>query len=210
MNDKTVRRAPRGVLLVCCLAASFAAMGASLKSLTVCADPGNMPLSNQKGDGIREQIAQVIGAALGTGVQYYWRPSIERGLMRTTLSEGNCDLWLDMVSDTEGAAVLSPLYRSTFVLAYRSDRGIDIKSLDDPALKKLAHRSVPSFRHADSLVGAPHRRQHGDSLSESQRRHRGCQSAFISDSAGDRRYPRRGRGVGPDGGILQDRVACPR
>jgi len=33
--------------------------------------------------------------------------------------------------------VLSPLYRSTFVLAYRSDRGIDIKSLNDPALKKL-------------------------------------------------------------------------
>jgi ankyrin repeat protein len=70
-------------------------------------------------------------------VQYYWRPSIERGLMRTTLSEGNCDLWLDMASDTEGAAVLSPLYRSTFVLVYRNDKGIDIKSLDDPALKKL-------------------------------------------------------------------------
>ena len=137
MNNKTVRRARRGVLLVCCLAASFAAMGASLKSLTVCADPGNMPLSNQKGDGFENKIAQVIGAALGTGVQYYWRPSIERGLMRTTLSEGNCDLWLDMASDTEGATVLSPLYRSTFVLAYRSDKGLDIKSLDDPALKKL-------------------------------------------------------------------------
>ena len=57
--------------------------------------------------------------------------------MRTTLSEGNCDLWMDMASDTEGAEVLSPLYRSTFVLAYRSDKGIDIKSLDDAALKKL-------------------------------------------------------------------------
>ncbi len=74
MNNKTVRGARRGVLLVCCLAASFAAMGASLKSLTVCADPGNMPLSNQKGDGFENKIAQVIGAALGTGVQYYWRP----------------------------------------------------------------------------------------------------------------------------------------
>jgi quinoprotein dehydrogenase-associated probable ABC transporter substrate-binding protein len=124
-------------LLACCLCASGAAMGASLKSLTVCADPGNMPLSNQKGEGFENKIAQVIGAALGTGVQYYWRPSIERGLMRTTLSEGNCDLWLDMASDTEGAVVLSPLYRSTFVLAYRSDKGIAIKSLDDPALKRL-------------------------------------------------------------------------
>ncbi len=96
-----------------------------------------MPLSNQKGEGFENKIAQVIGNALGTGVQYYWRPSIERGLMRTTLSEGNCDLWMDMATDTEGAVVLNPLYRSTFVLAYRNDKGIDIKSLDDPALKKL-------------------------------------------------------------------------
>jgi quinoprotein dehydrogenase-associated probable ABC transporter substrate-binding protein len=121
----------------CALAAS-AAWGSQLHSLTVCADPGNMPLSNQQGDGFENKIAQVLGKSLGTGVQYYWRPSVERGLMRTTLSAGNCDLWMDMATDTEGAQVLTPpLYRSTFVLAYRSDKGIDIKSLDTPALKKL-------------------------------------------------------------------------
>ncbi len=137
MSRRTVSAAQRTAFLAWCLAASAAAMGGTLKSLTVCADPGNMPLSDQKGEGFENKIAQVIGAALGTDVQYYWRPSIERGLMRTTLSEGNCDLWLDMASDTEGAVVLAPLYRSTFVLAYRNDRGLDIKSLDDPALKKL-------------------------------------------------------------------------
>ena len=82
---------------------------AELRTLTVCADPGNMPLSNQKGEGFENKIAQVIGKSIGTGVQYYWRPSIERGLMRTTLSEGNCDLWMDMASDTEGAEVLVAL-----------------------------------------------------------------------------------------------------
>ena len=135
--NKTTGPYPRVALIAGLLAASTAAMGGDLKSLTVCADPGNMPLSDEKGNGFENKIAQVIGTALGTDVQYYWRPSIERGLMRTTLSEGNCDLWLDMATDTEGAAVLAPLYRSTFVLAYRSDKGIDIKSLDDPALKKL-------------------------------------------------------------------------
>jgi quinoprotein dehydrogenase-associated probable ABC transporter substrate-binding protein len=110
----------------------------SLKSLTVCADPGNMPLSSRQGEGFENKIAEVVGKALGTGVQYYWRPSIERGLMRTTLSEGNCDLWMDMASDTEGAVVLpKPLYRSTFVLAYRSDKGLHIKGLTDQQLKKL-------------------------------------------------------------------------
>src|SRR3981081_2207703 len=92
MNNMPVRFARRGGFLLGCLAAGFDAMGGPLKSLTVCADPGNMPLSNQKGDGFENKIAQVIGAALGTGVQYYWRPSIERGLLRTTFSEGNCDL----------------------------------------------------------------------------------------------------------------------
>jgi quinoprotein dehydrogenase-associated probable ABC transporter substrate-binding protein len=136
MNYKPVRTWA-AVLVAGLLLASGAALGADLKSLTVCADPGNMPLSNQKGEGFENKIAQVIGKELGTGVQYYWRPSIERGLMRTTLSEGNCDLWMDMASDTEGATLLAPLYRSTFVLAYRNDKGIKIKSLDDPALKKL-------------------------------------------------------------------------
>jgi quinoprotein dehydrogenase-associated probable ABC transporter substrate-binding protein len=137
VNNKTTGLIPRVAIVAGLMAAGGAAMGGELKSLTVCADPGNMPLSNQKGEGFENKIAQVIGSALGTGVQYYWRPSIERGLMRTTLSEGNCDLWMDMATDTEGAILLAPLYRSTFVLAYRSDKGINIKSLDDPALKKL-------------------------------------------------------------------------
>ncbi|MEP6484386.1 MAG: quinoprotein dehydrogenase-associated putative ABC transporter substrate-binding protein [Rudaea sp.] len=108
-----------------------------LRSLTVCADPGNMPLSNEKGEGFENKIAQVIGQSLGTGVQYYWRPSIERGLMRTTLSEGACDLWMDMASDTEGAITTAPLYRSTFVFAYRNDRGFHFDSFSDKSLQKL-------------------------------------------------------------------------
>ncbi|MDR2013984.1 MAG: quinoprotein dehydrogenase-associated putative ABC transporter substrate-binding protein [Rhodanobacter sp.] len=109
-----------------------------LKTLTVCADPGNMPLSNQKGEGFQNKIAQVLGEALGASLHYYWRPSVERGLMRTTLSAGNCDLWMDMATDTEGAMVTAPLYRSTFVLAYRKDKGYGtFKSLDDPRLQKL-------------------------------------------------------------------------
>jgi quinoprotein dehydrogenase-associated probable ABC transporter substrate-binding protein len=119
-------------------AASVAHAEDSIKSLTVCADPGNMPLSNQKGEGFENKIAEALGKAVGASISWYWRPSIERGLMRTTLSEGNCDVWLDMPSDTEGAIVTAPLYRSTFVFAYRNDKGIGpFKSLDDPALQNL-------------------------------------------------------------------------
>jgi quinoprotein dehydrogenase-associated probable ABC transporter substrate-binding protein len=127
-------------LLVAAFAATHANADApaSLKSLRVCADPGNMPLSNQKGEGFENKIAEVLGKAFGSGVQYYWRPSFERGLMRTTLAEGNCDVWMNMAADTEGAIVTKPLYRSTFVFAYRSDKGFGtFKTLDDPRLDKL-------------------------------------------------------------------------
>jgi quinoprotein dehydrogenase-associated probable ABC transporter substrate-binding protein len=137
MINKTFNLVRYSAALAGCLLASGFAFGDQLKSLTVCADPGNMPLTNMKGEGFENKIAQLIGKTLGTGVQYYWRPSIERGLMRTTLSEGNCDVWMDMASDTEGAAVLAPLYRSTFVLAYRNDKNIHIKTLNDPPLRVL-------------------------------------------------------------------------
>lgn len=136
MNIK-LNRMIRAAAATVLLAASGAAYGGALSSLTVCADPGNMPLSNDKGQGFENKIAQVIGTALGTEVNYYWRPSVQRGLMRTTLSAGDCDLWMDMAAGTEGAMVLRPLYRSTFVFAYRNDKGIHITGFDDPELKKL-------------------------------------------------------------------------
>ena len=108
-----------------------------LTSLTVCADPGNMPLSNKKGEGFQNKIAEVLGETLGTGVQYFWRPSFERALMRNTLGSGNCALWLDMAADTDGAEMTTPLYRSTFVLVYREDAGFVIKDLDDPKLQDM-------------------------------------------------------------------------
>src|SRR5450631_3422261 len=117
MSQKITGLALRLAVGAALLAASGAAIGDGLKSLTVCADPGNMPLSNQKGEGFENKIAQVIGAALGTGVQYYWRPSIERGLMRTTLAAGNCDVWINRASATAGAVFLKPLYLPTFLPA---------------------------------------------------------------------------------------------
>jgi len=156
MKYKTARLIPACIAItaIAAIAAHADAAQPALRSLTVCADPGNMPLSSRQGEGFENKIAEVVGKALGTGVQYYWRPSIERGLMRTTLSEGNCDLWMDMASDTEGAVVLpKPLYRSTFVLAYRNDKGLHLKGLADPQLKRLrssAHRRSFDLRTAEA------------------------------------------------------------
>jgi quinoprotein dehydrogenase-associated probable ABC transporter substrate-binding protein len=110
---------------------------AARAALRVCADPGNMPLSNDRGEGLENKMALVLAHALGTTVEYYYRPGIERGLIRNTLDAEHCDVMLDMPVDSDDVLTTRALYRTTYVLAYRSDRGIDIKSLDDPQLKKL-------------------------------------------------------------------------
>jgi ankyrin repeat protein len=53
---------------------------------------------------------------------------------------------MDMTPDDERMMTTMPLYKSTFVLAYRSDKGIDIKSLDD--LKLLNEYKVGVFQHS--------------------------------------------------------------
>ena len=106
-------------------------------SLRVCSDPGNMPLSNSRGEGLENKMAAVLAKALGTTVTYYYRPGIERGLIRNTLDAEQCDVMLDMPVDSDDVLTTKALYRTTFVLVYRSDRGIHLKNLDDPQLKKL-------------------------------------------------------------------------
>lgn len=120
------------------LGLSGVAMGEDAKQpLRVCADPGNMPFSNDRGEGFEQKIAEVIANSLGTTVQYYYRPEMERGLTRVTLNSNNCDLMLDLTEDAEGVMLTTPLYRTTFVLATRTDRNLDFKNLDDPRLKTL-------------------------------------------------------------------------
>jgi quinoprotein dehydrogenase-associated probable ABC transporter substrate-binding protein len=134
MWNRTAIWAPASLTV---LAAATAAGDARAGSLRVCADPGNMPFSNNRGEGIENKIAEVLARNLGTWVQYYYRPGIERGMTRTTLYADECDVMFDMPADTERVLVTTPLYRTTFVLASRSDRGISIKNLDDPRLKTL-------------------------------------------------------------------------
>ena len=109
----------------------------SVAALRVCSDPGNMPLSNDKGEGLENKMAEVLAKALGTQLTYYWRPGVERGLIRTTLDADQCDVMFDMPSDSDDVLTTKPLYRTTFVFVTRSERHLQLQGLDDPRLKKL-------------------------------------------------------------------------
>jgi quinoprotein dehydrogenase-associated probable ABC transporter substrate-binding protein len=124
----------RGAILIAFATVSTAVNAAALR---VCADPGNMPLSNSRLEGFENKIATLLATSMGTTVQYYFRPSIERGMTRTTLYADECDLMMDMPLDSERVLTTEAIYRTTFVLATRTDKHLTFKNLDDPRLKKL-------------------------------------------------------------------------
>ncbi|MGQ0701181.1 MAG: quinoprotein dehydrogenase-associated putative ABC transporter substrate-binding protein [Panacagrimonas sp.] len=124
-------------VLLSASAAALAQTSEPVRPLRVCADPGNMPLSNIKGEGFQNKIAEVVAAGLGTTLTYDWRVSTERGLFRGTINANTCDLFMDLPTGLEMVLSTVPLYRSTFVLAYREDRNYKVDSLDDPLLKTL-------------------------------------------------------------------------
>jgi quinoprotein dehydrogenase-associated probable ABC transporter substrate-binding protein len=116
-----------------------------LNNLRVCADPGNMPLSNVKREGYQNKIIEVLGRAMDTRISYFWRPYLERGLTRETFANNECDILLDMPADYESLLTTVPIFRSTYVFASRDDRDIVIEDLDDPILKELR---IGAFQHS--------------------------------------------------------------
>ena len=108
-----------------------------LKELKVCADPGNMPLSNIKGEGFQNKMAEVLGEAMGAQVSFNWRPFIERGLTRQTFDQGMCDVLFDMPANYGPMLTTFPIYKTPYVLVYRNDKGLELTGLDDPKLKDL-------------------------------------------------------------------------
>jgi quinoprotein dehydrogenase-associated probable ABC transporter substrate-binding protein len=118
-------------------AAKAAYKAKKLETLNVCADPGNMPLSNIKEEGFQNKLATLLGDAMGAKVTYSWRPFIERGLTRETFGRDMCDVMFDMPTNYGSLLTTFPVYRSTYVLAYRNDKGLELTGLDDPKLKDL-------------------------------------------------------------------------
>ncbi len=133
-------------LLVLGLLHGQAALANNDTILRVCADPGNMPISNDKGEGFSNKIAQIIAESMGKTVSYFYRPYLNRGLTRQTFDNNECDILMDMTPEDERMMTTMPLYKSTFVLAYRSDKGINIQNLSDAKL--LNDYKVGVFQHS--------------------------------------------------------------
>lgn len=105
-------------------------------ALRVCADPNNLPFSNEAEEGFENRLAELIAAELGGVVAYTWWPQ-RRGFIRNTLRAKRCDIVLGVPSGLEMLATTTPYYRSTYVFVTRAADDLDLASFDDPALKTL-------------------------------------------------------------------------
>jgi mxaJ protein len=124
------------VLALAASACSGKAVAPAPRELRVCADPNNLPYSNRQLEGFENRLAEMAARDLNARVRYTWWPQ-HRGFIRNTLKAGTCDVVMGLPSSVELALTTRPYYRSTYVFVYRKDRGIAVRSFDDPALRKL-------------------------------------------------------------------------
>jgi mxaJ protein len=102
--------------------------------LRVCADPNNLPFSNDKREGFENKLAELLAAELHARVEYTWRAQ-RRGFIRETLKAKRCDVVLGVPVDDEMTLHTKPIYSSSYVFVTRADRPLHVSSFDDAALK---------------------------------------------------------------------------
>lgn len=118
-------------------AARQAARSTHFNTLRVCADPGNMPLSDRAREGYQNKILGVLAKAMGATLSYYWRSYTGNIVGQAFGQADECDVLLDMPSNYPDSLSTVPIYRTTYVLVWRNNENLSIKSLSDPRLRQL-------------------------------------------------------------------------
>ncbi|HYH37022.1 MAG TPA: hypothetical protein VD860_02280 [Azospirillum sp.] len=103
--------------------------------LRVCADPNNLPFSNDRGEGFENRIVALLAADLGIPVRTTWWAQ-RRGFVRNTLKAGLCDVIPGVPVGYELTAFTRPYYRSSYVFVSRADAP-PVTSFDDPRLRAV-------------------------------------------------------------------------
>src|SRR5690606_9975908 len=107
----------------------------SRTAFRVCADPANVPFSNEAGDGFENEIAQLFADSFERELQYTWFP-MAQGFVRRTLFAHRCDVIIGFAQGDELVLNTNHYYTSTHVLVTRADGDLaDVATLADPRLQ---------------------------------------------------------------------------
>jgi mxaJ protein len=117
--------------------------------LRVCADPDNMPFSNDKGEGFENKLAELIAGRLDRELIYTWFPK-DTGYVPNTGGEDACALVMGYAQGTNLIEDTNPYYFASYVLITRANDAAlsGVASLSDPRLKSkrigLVARTPPA------------------------------------------------------------------
>jgi len=101
----------------------------------VCADPANMPFSNEAGEGYENKIAELLAAKLDRELRYTWYP-MTTGFIRNTLGDKKCDVVIGYAQGHEMVLNTNHYMVSSYVLVVPADGPLaGVETLSDPALQ---------------------------------------------------------------------------
>src|SRR5580658_8154903 len=126
--------------------------------LRACADPRDLPFSNEAGEGFENKIAELFARKLGKSVAYTFYPDAT-GFVRNTLNAHRCDVVLGIAQGVDIVQPTNPYYRTSYVAAYPKGGLLDgLDSLSDPRLKSarigvVAGTPPVTFLAANGFLG---------------------------------------------------------
>jgi quinoprotein dehydrogenase-associated probable ABC transporter substrate-binding protein len=105
------------------------------KVLRVCADPRNLPFSNEKGEGFENKLAELLAAKLQKKLDYMYFPQAT-GFVRVTLGAHRCDVIMGFPQGDDLVQGTNPYYRTAYALISKQGSGLeDVTALNDTRLK---------------------------------------------------------------------------
>lgn len=105
------------------------------KVLRVCADPRNLPFSNEKGEGFENKLAEFFAAKLQKKIDYMYFPQAT-GFVRMTLGAHRCDVIMGFPQGDDLVQGTNPYYRTAYALVSKQNSGLDdVTTLEDARLK---------------------------------------------------------------------------
>jgi mxaJ protein len=131
-----VSSCPRRLALLAAALCAVAAQAGTARELRVCADPNNLPFSNEAREGFENALAEIVAEELDAGLTYTWWAQ-RRGFIRNTLGSGACELVMGVPAGYELVETTRPYYRSTYVFVHSPRVGEPLTSMRDPRLRDL-------------------------------------------------------------------------
>src|SRR6202171_2144075 len=105
------------------------------KVLRVCADPRNLPFSNEKGEGFENKLGELFAEKLQKKLDYMYFPQAT-GFVRMTLAAHRCDVIMGFPQGDDLVQGTNPYYRTAYALVAKPGSGLDeVNTLDDARLK---------------------------------------------------------------------------